>query len=401
MSRIDRRRVRRYAAGPLCLLACAGMYFGARALSDTLFHAALEAAEETVPQVREGESRFNALSLREQRLYDVICDAMEARDTETARVSFAPTAQEFQDAFYAVLYDHPLYCDVIPRDCRLQTTRYSGVITLAYEAEGEQMRQALEARAASLCAALTQGGADSRRMLLNLHAALTDLCMPAASDAAGAADTAYDALIGGCADGFGYALAFSLLCETVGIACDVVTGEAAAEGVASPHAWNAVTLDGVTGYTDVMWNDAPVSGEDDALLSFHGYYHLSLDEMAYDHTPDGTLPLSGGDTVNYYEAADACITDADSLAPALQRILSDARASGDDCAELYLSPTLVLTDYQLEEHLQTAIAAANAVIFDGDVPKLRAVNRIYHAAQAPGAVTVRLFYEEEPSSGDN
>ena len=95
------RQKKRFVCAAAYLLAAAlpfGMYFGARALSDVRFDDALHAMTDAEPEHREGLWHFNSLDARTQQLYTVLYDAMDARRTETERVSFVPTEEEFSAA---------------------------------------------------------------------------------------------------------------------------------------------------------------------------------------------------------------------------------------------------------------------------------------------------------------
>jgi len=92
------------------------------------------------------------------------------------------------------------------------------------------------------------------------------------------ARTAYGALIGGKTVCSGYAKAFKLICDTVGIDCWIVDGEANEEG----HEWNAVFLDGKIYYVDVTFADTGRMKKfylfDEKVLEKEGYV---IDENFY------------------------------------------------------------------------------------------------------------------------
>jgi len=54
----------------------------------------------------------------------------------------------------------------------------------------------------------------------------------------------------------GYAKAFHLLCERVGIESLIITGTGTPHytGQSEPHAWNIVNIDGVYSHIDVTWD---------------------------------------------------------------------------------------------------------------------------------------------------
>ena len=112
--------------------------------------------------------------------------------------------------------------------------------------------------------------------------------------------SAYGALVLGKAVCAGYARAYQVLMNAVGIRCWYVSGESKnPSGIMEAHAWNLVWLDGKCVYTDVTWDDHRPT-------NFHHYLNLSLDQISTDHHPsqvdingdgigDGTfLPASCG-----------------------------------------------------------------------------------------------------------
>ncbi|MGI6279449.1 MAG: transglutaminase domain-containing protein [Acutalibacteraceae bacterium] len=84
--------------------------------------------------------------------------------------------------------------------------------------------------------------------------------------------TAYGALVENKAQCEGYSKAFKLLCNSVGIECDLVCGVAEGEG----HMWNVVNIDGVHSYVDVTWNDR-------SEYKSYLYFNLTKAQIEYDH----------------------------------------------------------------------------------------------------------------------
>jgi len=72
--------------------------------------------------------------------------------------------------------------------------------------------------------------------------------------------TAYDALVNGIVDSEGYAMAYKLLCDIVGVSCIVIQGRLNSE----QHFWNIVEVDGNCYHIDVCSFDK--SGPEEAFL---------------------------------------------------------------------------------------------------------------------------------------
>ena len=397
-----KKRLAGYAAWPLSLLVLAGLYFGAKAVSDIRFDAARASAGETELQEKDGLWNYNALGAREQQVYDVLYEAMTSRDTQTAYLAFVPTQTEFSAAFDAVLYDHPLFCDLVRENCSLISGDNAAYMTLSYLPDGEERRRVLSDFAESVTQDGRSQALSDGAFALLLNDRLTQHCQYP-TEPLSAHSTAYDAAVGH-ADSFGYALLYTLVCREAGIDCAVINGTVQSGDSVGEHAWNVLAMDGVRGYTDVMWNDAAASismdGADGSALPFHGYYFLSFAEMSADHIPaDGTAFGDGGDTQNYYEQQGCCIAGETELQPMLTALLSEAQREQVGCVEFRLEPALGITDYALEQALTAAISAVNEAAA-ADTPLLRQTNRIYHASHDGGSMTVQLFYEESDELGE-
>ena len=105
----------------------------------------------------------------------------------------------------------------------------------------------------------------------------------------------------------GYAEAFKLLCDQVGLPCIVVSGMATPQNrLEERHAWNIVRINGVYAHVDVTW-DSTTKGDDD-----YCYDHLNLtdDDIAKDHCWDrALLPVCTSSEYNYYRKNNLCLRD--------------------------------------------------------------------------------------------
>lgn len=94
----------------------------------------------------------------------------------------------------------------------------------------------------------------------------------------------YGALVNGKAVCEGYARAFKVVMDRIGIDCVLVQGVAqgSTDGGFEPHMWNYVQLDGRWYGVDVTWNDGDGVGEEDYLLRGNM-------AMKAEHVPDGIV----------------------------------------------------------------------------------------------------------------
>ena len=75
------------------------------------------------------------------------------------------------------------------------------------------------------------------------------------------AHSAYGAIVDGQAVCEGYARAFQLLLNRVGMSSHVVTGDAISSTTSEAHAWNLVKIGSDYCYTDVTWDDQTTADE--------------------------------------------------------------------------------------------------------------------------------------------
>lgn len=117
---------------------------------------------------------------------------------------------------------------------------------------------------------------------------------------------AYNALIEGSAVCQGYAEAFSLFMDELGVPCKMITGTADNGGKAESHAWNAVQLNGGWYYIDVTWDDPLMSGHSnypDGSNRSHEYYLVTESMIGTDHFPGVALPTPAGTDLSYHNNA--------------------------------------------------------------------------------------------------
>lgn len=85
----------------------------------------------------------------------------------------------------------------------------------------------------------------------------------------------------------GYATAFQLVMNKLGIECGLVTGTGTNDLGSGPHAWNYVLIDGKYLYVDVTWDD-PIydEGAPKPEEIRQDYLCISLEEMSKNHFAD-------------------------------------------------------------------------------------------------------------------
>ncbi len=113
----------------------------------------------------------------------------------------------------------------------------------------------------------------------------------------------------------GYAKAYKLFCDRVGIASIVVLGDAVRpDGTKEPHAWNITRINGVTAHTDACW-DAQFG------VSSYDYFNLCDADIAADHSFDNTVyPKCDPNKINYFYKNGLIAADEEQLREIMARV---------------------------------------------------------------------------------
>lgn len=104
-------------------------------------------------------------------------------------------------------------------------------------------------------------------------------------------NTAYGALTNGTALCGGYASAFMLIMQELGIKCEFITGEA--DG--GPHAWNMIELDGEYYHIDLTWDD--LDGTQHEVI--YNYFCLNDDQILKNHVSYNENESLSADATKY------------------------------------------------------------------------------------------------------
>lgn len=153
--------------------------------------------------------------------------------------------------------------------------------------------------------------------------------------------SAYGALVGGKAVCDGYAHAFQLLCNKMGIPCSVIEGTSDFnEDKDTGHMWNCVQLDGDWYNADVTWNDI-----NKTRFFCERYFYLNIDdkEIKTDHrfSPlyDGGegsynlfLPDCKTEKLRYLNICCLVIADLDKDDPMIAALINAAKNKDKSCS---------------------------------------------------------------------
>lgn len=107
----------------------------------------------------------------------------------------------------------------------------------------------------------------------------------------------------------GYAEAFQLFMELMGIESKVAVGTATSEGVVNSHAWNMISLNGEWYHVDTTWDD-PVPDQKGKVR--YNYFMKTDDEIAVDHEwKRSDYPVCDSVEFRYYAYQDYIIESID------------------------------------------------------------------------------------------
>ena len=201
--------------------------------------------------------------------------------------------EEFQKMFQALSYDNPdLLC--MQNESQIVKRGAKAFFVPQYTCD----RETCNANAAALESAVQEvlngvpSNADVYAIELYLHDAVCARLVYETADGSGY--TAFDALVGGRAVCEGYARAFQLLLNRVGIQNYLVTGTGInATGESEGHMWNLVILAGQHYYVDATWDDMDSVAID---RYSHSYFNVSDADVQGNH-----LDMSPSDNQCIYE----------------------------------------------------------------------------------------------------
>lgn len=123
----------------------------------------------------------------------------------------------------------------------------------------------------------------------------------------------YGALINKTAVCQGYAWAFMVFMDALGINNQLVSGDVSGVG----HLWNMVNLDGEWYQVDVTWDDPEQNGDQSIP---HYYFNVTDSMISYQHTYEAAqYPSANATTYNYYQYNGLYATTEDELQMILER----------------------------------------------------------------------------------
>ncbi len=178
---------------------------------------------------------------------EVIQEAMQTGDDYLALQLYSNIvdAAYVQNFIVSSYYENPMYVIAMP-EVTVNLYPDDGVekiveISFSYaysRSEMNQMRQALAEHAQALVEGIY--GEEAESAYRACVALLEYAQCQTGAQGSGPDNTAYGTLVGGLGDSEGFAMAYKILCDLLGLECAVVAGRLDGE----PHYWNIVRIDG-------------------------------------------------------------------------------------------------------------------------------------------------------------
>lgn len=210
--------------------------------------------------------------------------------------------QDIFDEFIKLLNDHPeLFW--LTGGAEVETVTYDDDLTLTFKPEFAasdepvpDMSKALD-HAVNVCIAECPGDGSDYDKALFIHDLIINNTKYDADVLFYAQDkdnphfdqayTAYGALVNHKAVCAGYARAYQLIMNRMGIECGYISGSAVnSKGETETHAWNYIKADGQYYFVDVTWDDPVAEDHTDTDHISHDYFFLSSADMGRDHFPE-------------------------------------------------------------------------------------------------------------------
>ncbi len=279
---------------------------------------------------------YDKLTDYEKEIYNKLLSGMSKLEKDikievNTEVDQNKIAEDVSQSFEYIFADHPEVWYVKP-DYEIKVSSIIGIntikigmkYTVGSVAEKDAQAKELAAYIDSIISKHVRVGMSEYEKELAIHDALArNIVYYKYTDIDSIPDekhNAYGALIGKSAVCDGFAKAYQLILNKMGIENILVQGTA--EGVA--HAWNAVKIGGEYYHVDLT-SDATIMGETKANMPVHVYFNITDAEILETHTIENRdkLPAINATKYNYYTKEDKIITHMDSFDYKLKQVISN------------------------------------------------------------------------------
>lgn len=264
---------------------------------------------------------FQFLNSEEQEVYKLIDASVHRFSPEAFYISDSFTEREINIIFDVYQTDHPVVF-WIDDETNFQYGTAGDLLAVEpiFSIEGEELKGAMDRFEETVSEAAADAPADGSDFEKELYVNDWLIANCEYDDEAAQSETklgneynSYGALVDGKAVCEGYAKAFKVLCDRLGVDCVCLSGQCDDDNpiFGGNHIWNCVNLDGDWYHVDVTWNDG--GSDDDTLreINEHRYLNLTDSEISADHTVTPLYGSSGDEdiTVCYNSFIPECDSD--------------------------------------------------------------------------------------------
>ena len=234
-------------------------------------------------------------------IYDRLYEELSAYNDRVVFTDDTIIPQDIFDEYVKIMDDHPEIF-WLTGTAEIETVTYGSDQTLTLKPEFAENLSSLPAMASTLDATVNgyiagcPEGTDYDKALwvhdMIIHNTQYDpdvlyYARSATDPHFDLAYTAYGALVAHKAVCAGYARAYQLILNRLGIECGYISGTAVnTKGETEAHAWNYIKADGVYYLVDVTWDDPVDEDYTDTDHLSHDYFCLSSVDMGKDHYPE-------------------------------------------------------------------------------------------------------------------
>ncbi len=251
------------------------------------------------------------LSQKNQLLYNAIIKGIEEGETQVKVENTDYTEDSVQEIMNYMGFKNPEYFWISYFETHFIIDSFGTTVNLTYNYSGADLEQKKQQFNAAIDQAVNATKAQNfstqyetavfiyeyliRNITYDYTLSKTDI------------HNAYGALVNKTAVCDGYALAFSLIAEQLGIDSYVILGDDNNPDTEEGHAWNKVMLDGVITNIDATWDDLDLETNLDPEYSInavsHMYFGLSEKQFEADHIIDEDISvmLPDGVDINWYD----------------------------------------------------------------------------------------------------
>jgi Uncharacterized protein involved in cytokinesis, contains TGc (transglutaminase/protease-like) domain len=250
------------------------------------------------------------LDEEQQQLYDLIKGAIAKTEAEIVINRFNYSDDDLYRVIWCVMHDSPEIFWVDWTNWTVTRTGENDPITLTpvyiFAVSDIPARQAEFATALAKAVEMAKGESAEESRVRLVHDYFVNNVV---YDEKGPATvhSAYGALVEGVAVCDGYARAIQLVLTELGIECLYVEGRTKGSEVDAGHAWNIVTIDGVSYHLDATWDDIeaelpdyPDDWEYERAIS-HSFYLISDEEIEVTHVKNSPIELPACESYGFFE----------------------------------------------------------------------------------------------------